>query len=94
MNLRGRIIPVLDLRHVFQMAPTEDRSETRIIVVQLETLEAGLVVDSVQEVRYIDEDNIETPPSFGVAINTDFVLGMAVDPDRDRNGRGLGVLFH
>ncbi|MCP5070154.1 MAG: purine-binding chemotaxis protein CheW [bacterium] len=77
MNLRGKIIPVLGLRRVLAMESVEDDSETRIIVVELGDMEVGVVVDQVQEVLDVVEEHVEDAPSFGLAVNTDFVLGMA-----------------
>lgn len=82
MNLRGKIIPVLDLRRVLAMQPVPDDEETRIIVVELTEIEVGIVVDRVQEVLDVAEEGVEDPPSFGLAVNTDFVLGMAKSEGR------------
>lgn len=76
MNLRGKIIPVLDLRGVFGMTETADGSETRIIVVELSDVEVGIVVDAVHEVLDVSEEDVEDVPSFSMKVNTDFVLGM------------------
>jgi len=81
INLRGKVIPVADLRAKFGMEsiPYDDR--TCIIVVEIdsetETLLMGIVVDSVSEVLNITEGEIESPPSFGTKLNTDYILGMA-----------------
>lgn len=77
MNLRGKIIPVLDLRRVFDMPTTEENDETRIIVVEIEGIEIGIVVDRVREVLKVREEDIEDAPAFGLSVDTDFVLGMA-----------------
>ena len=81
INLRGRIIPVLDLRLKFEMDSTPDTEKTCIIVVQVETGEntnvvIGIIVDEVSEVMDISADQIEPPPEFGSDIKTDFILGM------------------
>ena len=76
INLRGKVIPVADLRAKFSMAATEQTDETCIIVVQVRGMEMGMVVDRVQEVQNIAEGDIEDTPSFGTDIDTDFILGM------------------
>lgn len=76
INLRGKVIPVVDLRLKFGMAAREDTVETCIIVVDLGDLIMGVVVDNVSEVMDIPEDSIEETPSFGVRINTEFILGI------------------
>jgi len=80
INLRGKIIPVVDLRLKFGMEAKEDRQRTCIIVVQLsrsaQDLTMGIIVDEVSDVLDIDHDQIEPPPVFGADIRTDFILGM------------------
>lgn len=81
INLRGRVIPVIDLRLRFGMDETEDTTRSCIIVVEVGTasgrLPAGIVVDSVSEVLHIKSSEIEEPPAFGMTANMDFILGMA-----------------
>jgi len=80
INLRGKVIPVLDLRLKFGMDFKEDTEETCIIVVEMVTqdgsLEMGILVDAVCEVLDIQGDDIEDAPSFGGKTDTDFILGM------------------
>ncbi len=76
MNLRGKIIPVMELRQVFGMRTVEEDENTRIVVVEIAGLELGIVVDGVNEVLDIHEESIEDAPSFGVSVDTDFVLGI------------------
>ena len=76
INLRGKVIPVLDLRAKFGMATAEQTEETCIIVVDVDTVEMGIIVDKVSEVLNIVAEDIEDAPSFGVNVNTDFILGM------------------
>ena len=84
-NLRGKVIPVVDLRLKFDMAAQEDTERTCIVVVQVDsvTLESGgnsvimgVLVDEVSEVATIMEEQIEPPPSFGSSIDSSFILGM------------------
>ena len=80
INLRGKVIPVMDLRLKFGMEAKEDTQRTCIIVVHLtraaQEMIMGIIVDEVSEVLDIDQDQIEPPPSFGADIRTDFILGM------------------
>jgi purine-binding chemotaxis protein CheW len=81
INLRGKVIPVVDLRARFGMAVMEYSERTCIIVVEMTGAEGsvslGIVVDSVSEVLNIRTADIEDTPTFGVKLNTDFILGMA-----------------
>jgi purine-binding chemotaxis protein CheW len=81
INLRGKVIPVIDLRLKFAMEPCQTTDQTVIIVVQYATsrgeITMGVLVDQVQEVLSIDADKIEPTPSFGAgSISTDFLLGI------------------
>lgn len=76
INLRGSVIPVVDLRLKFGMPEKEYDKETCTIVVNLHDNFMGIIVDTVSEVLDIVEDQIDPPPSFGAAINTDFIHGM------------------
>lgn len=81
INLRGKVIPVLDLRNKFGLPMVEDTEQTCIIVVDLtfenNPLLMGIIVDSVSEVLDIDVDDIEDTPVFGTAVSTDFIKGIA-----------------
>lgn len=81
INLRGKVIPVLDLRLRFAMSEAEYAERTCIIVVEIEgdagTFQIGIVVDSVSEVLNIKAAEIEDSPTFGAKLNTDYILGMA-----------------
>lgn len=80
INLRGQVIPVIDLRANFGMEITEVTEETCIIVVEISNgnrkFSTGVVVDRVQEVLDIKCKDIEQAPQFGASVNTDFILGM------------------
>ncbi len=80
INLRGQVIPVIDLRAKFGMETAEVTEETCIIVVEISqgdhTFSTGIVVDHVQEVLDIAGEDIEEAPQFGSSVNTDFILGM------------------
>lgn len=81
VNLRGRVIPVIDLRSRFGMQTTEYTERTCIIVVEIQScsgqIQTGVVVDSVSEVLNIKSSEIEDTPAFGPKLNTDYILGMA-----------------
>ena len=76
INLRGQVIPVIDLRLKFGLAEGEYGHRTCIIVVDVKGLLMGIVVDTVSEVIDIDGGNIEATPSFGTKLDTDYILGM------------------
>jgi purine-binding chemotaxis protein CheW len=76
INLRGKIIPIVDLRRKFGMESKAQTSETCIIVVHVQGVEVGTVVDRVSEVLSIASEDIEPPPSFGRDVNTDYILGI------------------
>jgi purine-binding chemotaxis protein CheW len=81
INLRGRVIPVIELRARFGMPAKEYDDRTCIIVVEIQSgdarIQMGIIVDSVSEVLNVTRDDLEPTPRFGVTINTDFILGMA-----------------
>ena len=81
INLRGKVIPVIDLRRRFGMETVEYTDRTCIIVVELSAntgiMMMGIVVDAVSEVLNIKEETIEDTPGFGSEIDTNYILGMA-----------------
>lgn len=81
INLRGKVIPVMDLRLRFGMPAIDYTERTCIIVVEIAgnsgTILIGIVVDAVSEVLNIKGDDIEKTPTFGAKLNTDYILGMA-----------------
>jgi purine-binding chemotaxis protein CheW len=81
INLRGKVIPVVDLRLKFGMDAIDYTERTCIIVVEIEgngaTIQVGIVVDSVSEVVSVKGEDIEETPEFGTGLNTDYILGMA-----------------
>ncbi|QEM67990.1 chemotaxis protein CheW [Geobacter sp. FeAm09] len=80
INLRGSVVPVIDLRLKFGMSATERTVNTCIIVVEVElldeTLILGVLADSVQEVIELEPEQIEAAPHIGTHLNTDFIKGM------------------
>lgn len=81
INLRGKVIPVIDLRLKFGLEEIDYTERTCIIVVEIAseagTLPTGVIVDSVSEVIAIKEQDIEDTPEFGTALDTASILGMA-----------------
>lgn len=81
INLRGKVIPVVDLRLKFGMEEREYTDRTSIIVVEVESkngaVQIGIAVDEVSEVINIKGDDIEDTPTFGANLDTDYILGMA-----------------
>jgi len=76
INLRGKVIPVMDLRLKFSMQSVKQTDETVIIVVNAHDIEMGIIVDKVSEVLDIASESIEDSPAFGTEVNTEFILGI------------------
>ncbi|MEM5788801.1 MAG: chemotaxis protein CheW, partial [Syntrophobacteraceae bacterium] len=91
INLRGKVIPVIDLRLRFGMGENGYTDRTCIVVVEIDghacKLHIGVVVDSVSEVLNIKASDIEDTPSFGTTLNTQYILGMA------KTGGGVKILL-
>ncbi len=84
INLRGKVIPIVDLRLRFGMPGAERTAETCIIVVEANRIQTGIVVDQVSEVLDIAQDNIEDAPAFGADVQTGSLLGIAKAQGRVR----------
>jgi purine-binding chemotaxis protein CheW len=80
INLRGSVVPVVDLRLCFEMSKTESTRNTCIVVVEVlldnESTVIGALADSVEEVIDLDPDQIEPAPRIGTRIRTEFIKGM------------------
>ena len=87
INLRGKVIPVVDLREKFGMEAAEQTEETCIIVVDVGKVEMGIIVDKVSEVLDIPGEDIQDTPSLGTGVNTDFILGIG------KTGDGVKILL-
>jgi purine-binding chemotaxis protein CheW len=91
INLRGKVIPVIDLRLRFGMAEIDYTERTCIIVVEIRSsgtvVPTGIVVDGVSEVLNIKAGDIEDTPTFGTKLNTEYILGMA------KVGKGVKLLL-
>ena len=82
INLRGDIIPVMDVRARFRMEERPYDDVTCIIVVEQKGDNIGLIVDSVNEVKYIKESNISSPPSAKLSFSNQFVKSLGRSDDR------------
>lgn len=82
INLRGKIIPIVDLRKRLGFKEQPYDKSTRIIVVELEGLVLGFIVDSVSEVLRIPENTIEPPPSMVAGIESEYIEGVGKLDDR------------
>ena len=107
INLRGKVIPVVDLRLRFALEAAAYTERTCIIVVEVAgangSVMMGIVVDAVSEVLNIRGADIENTPTFGVRLNTDYILGMAkaaggikilLDIDKVLNSEDLVAIRH
>lgn len=107
INLRGSVVPVIDMRLKFGMSETRKTVNTCIIVVEVqmegETIVLGALADSVQEVIEMEGGQIEPAPHIGTHLNTDFIRGMGkhderfvmiLDIDRIFSEKELGELSH
>ncbi len=105
INLRGKVIPVVDLRARFNMDTIDYNERTCIIVVEISgasgTVLIGIVVDAVSEVLNIKGEDIEDTPTFGTKLNTEYILGMAkmeggvkilLDIDKVLSGEEIEIL--
>ncbi|MBN1931960.1 MAG: purine-binding chemotaxis protein CheW [Desulfobacterales bacterium] len=105
INLRGKVIPVIDLRLKFEMATTDYTERNCVIVVEVAgqegTIMMGLVVDSVSEVLNIKAEDIEETPTFGIQLNTEYILGIGkteegikilLDIDRVLNTQEIAIV--
>jgi purine-binding chemotaxis protein CheW len=82
INLRGKIIPIVDLRKRLGFKDQDYDKSTRIIVVELDGLVLGFIVDSVSEVLRIPENTIEPPPSMVAGIESEYIEGVGKLDDR------------
>jgi purine-binding chemotaxis protein CheW len=91
INLRGSVMPVVDMRLKFGLSKTEPTVNTCIIIVEIELdgeiTMLGALVDSVQEVMELDPDQIEPPPRIGTRLNTKFIKGMG------KHGEGFLIII-
>lgn len=84
VNLRGRVIPTVDLRLKFGMEAKDATEETCIVVVQAAETQIGVIVDRVNEVLDIADTDVEDAPTFGSDVDTSYLLGIAKTGGRVR----------
>lgn len=77
MNLRGQVISVVDLRVKFKMKDISTTPESAIIILDLNPLCLGIIIDSVEAVLPVNEENMSPPPDIETGINTDYIKGIA-----------------
>ncbi len=82
LNLRGTIVPIIELRTKFGMPTIEYTAFTVIIVVVVRDKVMGLVVDSVSDVLNIDKNDIQVPPQFGAKVDVSFLNGIGKSGDK------------
>ena len=82
INLRGQLIPIIDLRARFGMPRTEHTKNTRIVVTEIGTKRVGMVVDSVSEVLRLAVDQIEPAPEMITGVDTEYIRGVGKIEDR------------
>ena len=82
INLRGKVIPVIDLRKRFGMESREHDNQTRIIVIEIHGMIVGFVVDGVSEVLRIKSDTVEAPPSVVSGVESEYIKGVGKLDDR------------
>jgi purine-binding chemotaxis protein CheW len=82
INLRGQLIPIIDLRARFGMPRTEHTKNTRIVVTEIATKRVGMVVDSVSEVLRLPVEQIEAAPEMITGVDTEYIRGVGKIEDR------------
>ncbi|MEA1975792.1 MAG: chemotaxis protein CheW [Bacillota bacterium] len=82
INLRGNIIPVVDLRIKFDLEKKEMTKDSRIIIINFDNYHIGLVVDSSSEVVQLNKENIESAPRIGNLVRNDFIKEVGKDNER------------
>jgi len=81
-NLRGKVLPIINLRKRFNLSAQAMDKDSRIIVVSLAGIEVGMVVDRVSEVLTVPEQAVEPPPALATTIDSAFITGIAkLDPN-------------
>ena len=101
VNLRGTIVPIVDMRIKFKLGEPTYNQFTVVIILNIQDRVVGMVVDSVSDVISLTADQIRPPPDMGGALNTDYVVGLGtvdermiilVDIDRLMSSADMGVI--
>ena len=82
INLRGKVIPIIDMRKRFGMEPRTHDKDTRIIVIEACEMVVGFIVDAVSEVLRISTDTVENPPSIVAGMDSEYISGVGKLEDR------------
>lgn len=82
INLRGKVIPIIDLRKRFGLASRDHDKNTRIIVINIHSMIVGFVVDSVSEVLRLPLNTVEPPPPVVAGLDSDYISGVGKLEDR------------
>ncbi|KAB2954377.1 chemotaxis protein CheW [Heliorestis acidaminivorans] len=82
INLRGNVVPVIDLRKRFSLSPRETTDRTRIIIVKVKDITVGIIVDGVSEVIGLANGNIEPPPGLQGSLEQEFIYGVGKIDER------------
>ena len=82
INLRGKVIPIIDLRRRFGLAPRPEDKDTRIIVIEINSIIVGFVVDAVSEVLRIPASTVGPPPPVVAGVESDYISGVGQLADR------------
>ncbi len=81
-NLRGEVLPVIDLRKRFGIPPSAKEGDARIIIVEIDGQNIGMIVDAVTEVLTLEDDSIEAPSALVIGNSVDFIKGIAKVDDQ------------
>jgi len=81
-NLRGKVLPVIDLRKRFGLPAHETNKNSRVIVVSVDQMEVGMIVDEVSEVMTIPDGAVEATPAIATTIDSAFIKGIAKIEER------------
>lgn len=81
-NLRGEVLPVIDLRKRFEIPAAENTDDARIVVVEIDGQHVGMIVDAVTEVLTLEDDSIEAPSALVIGSTVDFITGIAKVEDQ------------
>jgi purine-binding chemotaxis protein CheW len=81
INLRGSVLPVIDLKKRLALPPCDDSDDTRIIIVKVEEIVVGLIVDGVSEVTSLSSDNIEPPNTVVSGVSAQYLSGVGKHDD-------------
>ena len=91
INMRGSVVPIIDMRTKFNLPPSKETEDTCIIVIEVsiagEIMVMGMLVDAVEEVIELEHDQIEPLPGIGINLDTEFIKGMG-----KKNGQFIIIL--